>query len=108
MNFVPHHGHSSSGIGAALRSSFLKAIVLARADDESLSPLRPMRFGVAAIPTQSPISKGQSPRRFASFLPFQLQGADERGGAGELVEGQQPKRVAHEHTDAGRADARMT
>jgi hypothetical protein len=30
--FVPHHGHSSRGMGDGLRSSFLKAIVRARAE----------------------------------------------------------------------------
>src|SRR5436190_18554230 len=61
LNFVLHHGQFSSGIGDGLRSSFLNAIVLARADSLSLSPLRPIRFGVAALPTHRPISKGHCP-----------------------------------------------
>src|SRR5580658_8835588 len=57
LNFVPHHGHSSNGIGDGLRSSFRYSMVRARADSRSLSPFRPIRFGVAARPTQRPISK---------------------------------------------------
>src|SRR5712691_8394626 len=67
VNFLPHQGHSSNGIGDGLRSSFRKRIVLARAVSWSGSPLLPMRLGVAARPTQSPISNGQSPNLTASF-----------------------------------------
>jgi hypothetical protein len=40
-----------------------------------------------------------------SFLcplkPFELQGADQGGGAAELIEGEQAQGVAHQHCDAG-------
>ena len=62
LNFSPHQGQFSRGIGAGLRSSFWKAIVFDRAEFGSLSPLKPIRFGVAARPTQRPISNGQGPR----------------------------------------------
>src|SRR5438128_9782134 len=61
LNLVLHQAQFSSGMGDGLRSSFLKAMVLARADSLSLSPLAPMRLGVAARPTHNPISKGHSP-----------------------------------------------
>ena len=58
-------------------------------------------------PTQSPISIGQSPSsacrrpRPGRLAAHQLQRADDAGGAGELVEREQPQRVAHQHRDAG-------
>ena len=59
---VPHQGQFSSGIGEGLPpGSALNCRVLARAESERPSPLRPMRLGVAALPTQRPISKGHSP-----------------------------------------------
>ncbi|OOO01025.1 MAG: hypothetical protein USCGTAYLOR_02773 [Chromatiales bacterium USCg_Taylor] len=55
-------GQFSSGIGEGFwRLSFLNAIVFARALLRSVSPLRPMRFGVAFRPTQRPISNGHLP-----------------------------------------------
>ena len=41
------------------------------------------------------------------LLPLQFQGADQRRGAAELVERQQPQRVAHQHAQAGGGDARV-
>ena len=59
---MPHHGQSSSGIGDGFpRGSFLNWRTLVRAVSDRLSPLRPITFGVAALPTHSPISKGHSP-----------------------------------------------
>src|SRR5260370_21601500 len=66
LNFVLHQGQFSNGIGDGLPSSPLYVIVFARAESWSLSPLAPMRFGVAALPTQSPISNGHSPSLSAS------------------------------------------
>src|SRR5207248_8604809 len=39
------------------------------------------------------------------FLALQLQGANQRGGAAELVERQEAERVAHEDADAGGGDS---
>ena len=38
-------------------------------------------------------------------LAFELQGADHRGGTAELIEGEQAQGVAHQHREAGTADA---
>src|SRR5215472_3794416 len=67
LNFSPHHGQVSSGIGDGFLSLFLKAMVFARADSRKLSPFCPILFGVAACPTQSPISNGHRPRFSTSF-----------------------------------------
>src|SRR5581483_8127854 len=64
LNAFPHHGQFSSGTGGK-RVSFARYFsVRRRAVSSSLSPWRvlPIRLGVAVLPTQSPISKGQSPR----------------------------------------------
>src|SRR5450759_2476197 len=66
-NLVPHHGHSSSGIGDGFLSLSQNLRVRARAVLGSLSPLLPMRFGVAARPTHRPISNGHSPNFSTSF-----------------------------------------
>ena len=59
---LPHHGQFSSGMGTGLLiGSALNPRVLERAESDRLSPLRPMMFGVAALPTHSPISNGQTP-----------------------------------------------
>ncbi len=71
-------GSSRAGSATACGSSFWKAIVFARAVVGSLSPFLPIRFGVAARPTQRPISNGQAPSVSARLLPLQLQGADQR------------------------------
>src|SRR5258708_1544770 len=67
VNFVPHQGHSSSGIGEGFLSLSQNLRVRALAVFGSLSPLLPIRFGVAARPTHSPISKGHSPNLSALF-----------------------------------------
>ena len=66
LNFVPHQGHSSSGIGDGLRSSFLKAIVLARAESGLLSPLRPIR---SAWPPCRPTGRSRTATRRVSPRP---------------------------------------
>src|SRR5207249_3292948 len=67
LNRVRHHGHSSSGIGEGLPlGSFLNWRTLARAESDRLSPFFPRTFGVAAFPTQSPISNGHTPYRFGA------------------------------------------
>ena len=61
-NGVAHQGQLSSGMGAGRPLGLaLNCRVLARAESGRLSPLRPIQFGVAALPTQSPISNGQVP-----------------------------------------------
>ena len=82
-------------------------MVFERAEFGLLSPLKPIRFGVAARPTHRPISNGQGPRRVRVLVPLQLQGADQRRRAAELVEGQQPERVAHQHAQPRRGIARV-
>ena len=78
----------------------------ARAESRSLSPLRPIRFGVAARPTQRPISNGQSPRSLsASFCRSSSKAQIKRRRAAELVEREQPQRVAHQHAHARAGDA---
>src|SRR3990172_9167223 len=67
LNFFPHQGQFSSGIGEGFRSSFRNAMVFAQAEYGSFSPFLPLRFGVAACPTQSPISNGHSPNLSTSF-----------------------------------------
>src|SRR3972149_9789909 len=63
-NRVPHHGQFSSGIGEGLPfGSALNCRTFARAESERPSPLRPRMLGVAAFPTQRPISKGHFPYR---------------------------------------------
>ena len=63
-----HQGQLSNGIGGGLTSGFaLNRRVLARAVSERWSFFRPMRLGVAALPTHRPISNGQLPYRAASF-----------------------------------------
>src|ERR1039457_7703482 len=59
-NFVPHHGQDSRGMGEVFWSC-LNFRVRARAVFSSRSPDLPMRLGVAAWPTQSPISNGHLP-----------------------------------------------
>src|SRR6266542_444625 len=69
VNFVPHHGQFSSGIGDGLALLLvLNLIAFDRADHGSLSPFFPILFGVAALPTQRPISKGHEPSLFSSFF----------------------------------------
>ncbi len=64
---VPHHGQFSSGIGEGFPfGSALNCCTLVRAESERPSPLRPRMLGVAALPTQSPISNGQAPKRCGS------------------------------------------
>src|SRR5271166_4397497 len=59
---VPHQGQFSSGIGdGLLLGSALNCRTLVRAASDRPSPLCPRMFGVAALPTQRPISKGHSP-----------------------------------------------
>ena len=99
-NFVPHHGHSSSGIGDGFLSLSQNLLVRARALFGSLSPLLPIRFGVAARPTQRPISNGHSPEFVHVIPPYEFECADQRRGAAELVERQQAERVAHQHAEA--------
>ena len=56
-----------SGIGGGLFfGSRSNAVQRLRAVSGRRSPLRPIRFGVAAFPTHSPISKGHSPYRTGS------------------------------------------
>ena len=47
-----------------------------------------------------PIRNGVSPHRLGILAADQLAGADERGGPLELLRGEQPQRVAHDHGDA--------
>src|SRR5450759_4370929 len=65
-NFVPHHGQVSRGMGDVFWSC-LNFRVRARAVFSSRSPDLPMRLGVAAWPTQSPISNGHLPSFSTSF-----------------------------------------
>ncbi len=63
-NSCPHQGQFSSGIGDGLRSGFfLNAVTFARAESGRPSPFRPRMLGVAAFPTQRPISNGHEPYR---------------------------------------------
>ena len=65
---VPHHGQVSSGIGEGLlRGSFWYWRTRVRASPLPLKPFEPMTFGVAALPTQRPISKGHVPYRAGFF-----------------------------------------
>jgi hypothetical protein len=41
-------------------------------------------------------------------LALELEGADQRGGAAELIEGQEAQGVAHQHADAGALQAGVT
>jgi hypothetical protein len=41
-------------------------------------------------------------------LALELEGADQRGGAAELIEGQEAQGVAHQHADAGAEQAGVT
>ena len=56
-------------------------------------------FGDPPCPTQSPteIRRRAEPWLLATDL---LAAGDQQGGAVELLDGQEPKRVAHEHGDA--------
>src|SRR6266545_5539265 len=59
---VLHQGQFSSGIGEGLPLGlFLKRMTSARAVSWRLSFFSPMILGVAALPTQRPISNGQVP-----------------------------------------------
>ena len=98
-------GSSSSGIGDGFRSSFWKAIVLRARRVAVLVALvaHPVRRGGPADPQadlERPVAE-----LVGVLLPLQLQGADQRRGAAELVERQQPQRVAHQHAQPGRGDA---
>src|SRR5258706_3213800 len=69
VNFVPHHGQFSSGIGDGLELLLIwNRITFDRADHGSLSPFLPILFGVAALPTQRPISKGHEPSFSSLFF----------------------------------------
>ena len=76
MNFVPHQGQFFEGnrrwIAIVLLESrrlHIRRVVRSR----SLSPSYPIRLGVAAAPTQSPISNGHSPSFSFVLFPLQLQ-----------------------------------
>ena len=59
---MPRQGQFSSGIGEGLlRGSRLNCCTLLRAESDRPSHLPPMRFGVAALPTQSLISNDHLP-----------------------------------------------
>ena len=73
-----------------------------------MSPLRPIRLGVAARPTHRPISNGHSPSFSGSFCRLEFQGTDERRGTAELVESQQAQRVAHQHAQTRGLHARVS
>ena len=60
-----------------------------------------MTFGVAALPTHSPISNGHVAVALRRLLALELERADQAGGARELVEREQPQRVAHDDAHAG-------
>ena len=67
MKSSPHHGQLSSGTGDGRPAGlFLNWLTLLRAESERPSPLTPRWLGVPALPTQRPISNGQSPSRRAS------------------------------------------
>ena len=60
----------------------------------------PMRFGVAALPTHRPISNGQAPSRSGASCRSSSSAQIERRRAAELVQREQPQRVAHQHRHA--------
>src|SRR6266567_3752200 len=105
LNFVPHQGHSSSGIGEGLRSSLTKRRVRNLADSGSLSPLRPMRLGGGGAPYPQADLVGPV-SQLGHILPsLQFQGAHKRGRSAELIECQEAQRIAHQNADARGADA---
>ena len=65
------------------------------------------QFGETGPPTHSPIRNGSAPQVVASWRRQHLGGADQRGRALELLGGEQPQRVAHQHRDARLAAARV-
>jgi hypothetical protein len=99
VNFHPHHGQFSSGIGEGLRlESLLERDGRGRGRvSGGCRPSCPCGSGVAAWPTHRPISKGHGPSFSHVLLALELERADQRGGAAELVEREQPQRVAHQH-----------
>ena len=67
MKSSPHHGQLSKGMGDGLPAGLLLYwLTLLRAESERPSPFAPRWFGVPALPTQRPISKGQAPSRAVS------------------------------------------
>ena len=96
LNFVPHQGSLRAGSATALRSLFLKAMVLAPCRAGILVSLvaHAVRRGRLADPQadlERPVAE-----LLRVLLALQLQGADQRRCAAELVERQQPERVPHE------------
>ena len=67
-----------------------------------------MRLGVAALPTQRPISKGHSPYRSGSAPRSSSSRADEARGACELVEREQAQGVAHDDAHPGAPNPVLT
>ena len=70
-------------------------------------------FGEASEPTHRPISIGQSPSRrrslsstFFGVSAHELEGAHDAGSTGELVEGKEPQRIAHDDGDTGAKNPR--
>ncbi len=108
LNGSAHQGHFSIGMGEGFTlGSFPKARVRFRAVLSSRSFSVPKRFGVAAFPTQSPIENRCGPYFCGLGPPHELQRAEERGRAIELVEREEPQRVPHEHGHARRRQPRV-
>jgi hypothetical protein len=100
-NRVSHQGQFSRGIGDGLPlGSALNCRTFVCAESERPSPFFPKMLGVAAFPTQRPISKGQSPYRFPPSRRSSSR-AHTSPAARELVQGEQAQRIAHDHAHPG-------
>ena len=95
LNFVPHHGHSSSGIGDGMLSLFMKRIVRNLAVSGSSLPSVPCDFGVAARLTHQADFERPVSQLGHILQPLQLQSADERCRTAQLIQGQEVQSVTH-------------
>ena len=79
---------------------------------------RILRAGTGVAPASHSVRCGRRTNPQADFkrplaqlclvlVAFQFEGANQRGGATQLIERQQPQRVAHENADARRVNSRM-
>ena len=59
------------------------------------------RFGDTSVPTHSPIRNGSSPHVVRVAAPRHLRRAHQRGRPLELLRGQEPQRVPHQHGYSG-------
>ena len=107
-NLVPHQGQFSSGIGEGL------PLVIVEKRDRPLPGRVAVRVallphGVRCCRLPHPQANLERPRpeRGHVVLALEFQGADEGRGTPELVEGQQPQRIAHDDRHARRVDGRV-